>query len=218
MTRKYLQVLLGVAATALLASTASANLLVNPGFELPPTPAAPPEYFGATGWSDFGGGTFTINSTIIGTPAGAHSGDQVLKVFGGTSGVFQDFAAAPGQLWDAGAWALNDSFDPMAGGQIAAVNIEWHGGGGFISFVAGGTLSSASPLDVWTLLTASGIAPAGTTFARAVLITGDFAGPGGGAPKFDDAFFDIRPIPVPAAVWLFGSGLGLLGWMRRRSV
>jgi hypothetical protein len=23
-------------------------------------------------------------------------------------------------------------------------------------------------------------------------------------------------VPVPAAVWLFGSGLGMLGWMRRR--
>lgn len=27
----------------------------------------------------------------------------------------------------------------------------------------------------------------------------------------------IAPIPVPAAAWLFGSALGLLGWMRRRA-
>jgi len=28
---------------------------------------------------------------------------------------------------------------------------------------------------------------------------------------------DLAQIPVPAAVWLFGSALGLLGWMRRRA-
>ncbi len=27
----------------------------------------------------------------------------------------------------------------------------------------------------------------------------------------------MAPIPVPAAVWLFGSALGLLGWMRRKT-
>jgi hypothetical protein len=27
---------------------------------------------------------------------------------------------------------------------------------------------------------------------------------------------DIGAVPIPAAFWLFGSALGLLGWMKRR--
>ncbi len=27
---------------------------------------------------------------------------------------------------------------------------------------------------------------------------------------------NVSAVPIPAAVWLFGSGLGLLGWMRRK--
>ena len=30
-------------------------------------------------------------------------------------------------------------------------------------------------------------------------------------------FAQVSAIPVPAAVWLFGSALGLLGWMRRKA-
>ena len=34
----------------------------------------------------------------------------------------------------------------------------------------------------------------------------------------DNVTIDTAVIPVPAAVWLFGSALGLLGWIRRKSV
>ena len=34
--------------------------------------------------------------------------------------------------------------------------------------------------------------------------------------KLGAVSIEITAVPVPAAVWLFGSGLGVLGWMRRR--
>jgi hypothetical protein len=36
----------------------------------------------------------------------------------------------------------------------------------------------------------------------------------GVSPVLDN--ITVQAVPVPAAVWLFGSGLGLLGWFRRR--
>ncbi len=33
--------------------------------------------------------------------------------------------------------------------------------------------------------------------------------------KFEAVGLILNPVPVPAAVWLFGSALGLLGWMKR---
>ena len=55
-----------------------------------------------------------------------------------------------------------------------------------------GTFTAAdAPADTWTLQTITGEAPADAAFARFVVITGDFqpGGPGG-APFFDDAFFE----------------------------
>jgi len=198
-----------VIATALAVSAplvAVANVLGNPGFEVPATPISPPEYYGAGApWNNFGGGIYTVGSAVV----APHTGSQCLKTFGGCcSGTFQDFPAIPGQEWNGGVWILNSSVDPMGGGQVAAVNIEWHQANGspstIIPFISNGTFTASMPRDVWTLETITGVAPADAAIARLVLITGDFQ-PGGpaGAPFYDDAFFELisGPTPTHASTW-----------------
>lgn len=188
-----------------IAPAATANLLVNPGFE---SPSAAPgvEYYGAgDGWTSFGGGIFTVTSAVV----SPNTGVQALKLFGGCcSGAFQQFPASPGQTWNGGVWMRNDSSDQMAGGQVAAVNIEWMQADGvtnsaIVPFISNGTFTAAAPVDTWTLQTITGVAPADAAFARFVLITGDFlAGGPGGAPFYDDAFFEIQStVPVEEGAW-----------------
>lgn len=225
MTNKFFRVLLGIVATTLLASTASANLLSNPGFE--DAPFGGVEVPGAgTGWTGFGN-VFRIQcepAPVVGPcPSGgepisgpgnpgAHGGSVVLKGFGG-SGAYQDFAATGGESFLGGVWALDPANgDVMRDGGIAQALIIFFDAAGGILQTDVTTLAQDGVLDTWFFLEVSGIAPVGTTTARFQIFQG-----GGGAPRFDDATFD-RVVPIPGAVLLLGSGLmGLMGFGRKKA-
>ncbi len=55
--------------------------------------------------------------------------------------------------------------------------------------------------------------PAGVASTLGILLNFDLSA--GDTATFDTRF-EVTVVPVPAAFWLFGSALGMLGWMRRK--
>jgi hypothetical protein len=213
---------------ALFAVSAQANVLTDPSFETPD--ASGGDVGGCAGgalggWSYFNC-NFVTSNTRNNTPPGAFyspdakSGVQLLKQFGTDAGSFQDTAASAGEAWEVSAWAQSWAGDPNNNTGLlqlffrdATTNLCDPGG---FNPCAQVVFDTSQPIDTWVQLTTSAVAPAGTTIARIQLIlVPDANTPAGGALFWDDA--SLTQVPVPAAVWLFGSGLlGLVGVARRR--
>lgn len=212
-----------VAISAAMASSAAANLLGNPGFENEPFTGAEEPGTG-NGWTGFGN-NFRVQQTAPGnepiSTSGALGGTVALKNFG-EAGAYQEFAASPGDVASGSIWAINpDNADVLVPGQVAAVNIEWRDAADMVLDVSfGDTIDASTPQDVWTQLFVGGTAPAETAMARFVLITGPFdamAGGGGGAPRWDEANFEIDMVPEPTSLGLIGMAFfGMIGFLRRR--
>lgn len=168
-----------------LAALSQAQLL-NPGFEN-------------------GNGRFADNWFMFGNsyrePVGVRTGGFSMKLFGlfsgGTSvsGVFQDFAIAPGQTATSSIYGFNMATDAMSGDNFAILKLIYRdAANNDLVAQESGRITAGTPVDTWTLLTASlGPAPAGTHHGSVFLLfiqpdTTPFAG---GAAFFDDSTLTV---------------------------
>lgn len=232
--KKILQIAGACALTAMFAGSAQAVSipLVNPGFEV--DDASGGDVFGAAGWNAFGGGTFTTDG-INGPGAfpnccspAPNSGTNSFKVFS-NSGAYQSFSATAGDIFTMSGFGLNFGSDPIQNISTLRLQIGFFDAAGLPAGTAAGGNTAVgfnlfesnlidinTTLDVWTEM-GVGTAPAPDNTAEVrFIVLGLMAS--GGAGFFDDiSATQVNPVPVPAAVWLFGSGLiGLIGIARRR--
>jgi hypothetical protein len=144
------------------------------------------------------GGPFTSTEVITGTNTGG------TNAYGGSiSGLGQDgfnvFVSVTFEKADGGAFAIHnlDLFmdtDPDGWTEISGTRA-----GGGLTFLSGVAVGTGDWLNLESV-----------TFRA----EGNGFGPGGGAIQLDN--IAVSAVPVPAAVWLFGSALAGLGWLRRK--
>lgn len=196
-------------ATAALSGVASANLLVNPSFEA-----------GLAGWNTFGN-AFAENANP--PQFVPNSGNRLVSMFGNfnggfnVTGVFQEFASAPGDVWTMDVYSRHFSGDAMTG--VGAPNDNWavmklaffNAGNAEIGSAERTILDGTFATDVWhDNAPVVGVAPAGTVRVQAFLLylQPAFAG---GAAHFDD----VSLVPAPGTLGLMGAGLILTARRRR---
>jgi hypothetical protein len=177
-----------------------------------------------TGWVQFPGSLGAAGQQISAVNPSAGTFSANLTEPDPAANIIKQANLAPG-AWTPGQ-EINISFDyrgtATAGGVLfAELFSEIAGGGTSSSVILGGApLFPNGDPNVWTSAAFTGFAGPDTSGG----ITLQFnAACGADAGCVSDYFIDnvsimadVAVIPVPAAVWLFGSALGLLGWMKRR--
>jgi uncharacterized membrane protein len=145
------------------------------------------------------------NGLIVGTIRELATGNTLLAATWDTAGNVNVLNVG---LFGSRVWSANDSnvlvgYDQSAAG---AANRK-----AFVSYDGTNLIDLTSTVDL------SGTDLVSLNEAFDINENGDIVGMGVDSSGNERAFI-LTAVPVPAAVWMFASGLGLLGWMRRRKM
>jgi hypothetical protein len=228
-------------ATLLVKSYANyANFLENPGFENDPTGVdeSPWHRFEVTDPGTFGHFQSTNDTYFGGGTVNVHEGTWVSYTTynGAYSGIYQDVAASPGQIFTADMWFYNATGDPIPGPDLLSTNenyleIQFRAGADptpirqYLTTIT--NLDYTAPRDVWFQLQATNagtygfnpatnntrylVAPPGTTSVRFQVTMHDVANSTGyGSIYYDSARLMLK-LPVTVNVSRAG-GNTVLSW------
>ena len=210
MVRSLLCGLLVAALFVGFSATASAEMLINGGFEDGDTGVISD---GVPGWNVWG-------------PSGWHHDDagrvidtKAIKFWWDDAGIWQDVTVTGGQEYNFGVQVFNYSQDQLFGWN-GLIKAEFYNSA--LGTDAANRLlevdvdkyySDGGLVDQWVEIGGTVTAPATADIARVVLVIADWQETGvGGALNFDNA--TITPVPEPSALLVLG--LGALVLIRRR--
>ena len=192
----------------------ASNVLRNRGFE------SGSDY----PWVRFGGGglaTTNVNYYQTTDPVEVYDGLYVSQSYnaGTWNGLYQDVAAAPGQIFTGEGWFLMAGQDPLTGGNEAWLEVQFQNdAGNMIGLYKSDYLTPSFPTNVWVNLRATNIiafwddwsvvgqtnylvAPPGTARVRYQVTYHTVAGDG--SVWYDNMSLFIK-IPVSLSLWLSG--------------
>jgi hypothetical protein len=192
--------IVGVFVVATGSLAVAQNLLANPGFES-----------GLTGWVAFGNAYAEAANPPQFVP---RTGNGVVSMFGNwsggfnVSGIFQEFATTPGQMWEMSSSARHWSGDAIPG--VGAPNNNWvvqkiawfDAGNVEIGGVESTILDGTFTADTWhDAATISGVAPAGTVKLQALILYLQPLFDGGAAHIDDVSLTNPTPVKTEASTW-----------------
>jgi probable HAF family extracellular repeat protein len=146
------------------------------------------------------------NGLIVGTTRQVSTGNILLAATWDTAGNEQILNAG---IFGSRVWSANDSDVLVGYSQIASGADNRRA---FVSF------DGTNIVDLNSIIDLSGTGLVSLNEAIDINENGDIVGVGITSTGEERAFILTTAVPVPAAVWMFGSALGVLGWMRRRKL